>query len=255
VIRPRTLSLEFSEPVVGTILDAEGRGTGLTARLPGTGAALPRLDPNLRLRPDRRVLELTTTRSDLNTKEGMPTGEYLGVRLRDLGFTGSEDFEVRAKIPSIPSLKVVGQFGLYAGSGNDRNIRGGLISAPEPDTYRLFLVNNSGGVDSDYYEVGLMMSGDDPELALRRIGGRYKLVVDDPKRGRSSTLEIVHPAFLDNVGDLHVGLFGANTQSNVPKTLTVRELSVTVWTPQAPARTIARIEPGNPGASAPGPPR
>ena len=27
-----------------------------------------------------------------------------------------------------------------------------------------------------------------------------------------------------------MGLFGANTQSDLPKTLTVRELSVTVWT-------------------------
>ncbi len=84
----------------------------------------------------------------------MDTGEYLGVRLQDLGFTGPEDFEICATIPSIPGLKVVGQFGLYAGSHSDRNIRGGLICWPRPDTYRLFLVNNSGGIDSDLYEVG-----------------------------------------------------------------------------------------------------
>ncbi len=106
----------------------------------------------------------------------MATGEYLGVRLRDLGFTGTEDFEIRATIPSIPGLKVVGQFGLYAGSHSARNIRGGLISWPRPDTYRLFLVNNFGGVDSDIYEVGLMTSGDDLRLTLRRIGGRYSPV-------------------------------------------------------------------------------
>ena len=33
----------------------------------------------------------------------MDTGEYLGVRLRELGFTGPEDFEIRATIPSIPA--------------------------------------------------------------------------------------------------------------------------------------------------------
>ena len=49
----------------------------------------------------------------------MSTGEYLGVRLADLGFTGTEDFEISATIPNIPGLKVVGQFGLYAGSRSD----------------------------------------------------------------------------------------------------------------------------------------
>ncbi len=52
IVTPRTLRLDFSRPVPGTIRDAEGRGIGLTRRLPGTGADLPELDPNLRLRTD-----------------------------------------------------------------------------------------------------------------------------------------------------------------------------------------------------------
>ena len=48
--------------------------------------------------------------------------------LAELGFTGREDFEISATIPDIPGLKEVGQFGLYAGSQSDTNIRGGLIS-------------------------------------------------------------------------------------------------------------------------------
>jgi hypothetical protein len=255
VLTRRTLTLDFSSPVPGTICDALGEGTGLTRRLPGTGGDLAKNDPNLRLRTDFRALQLTTTRSDINTQDGMPTGEYLGVRLRDLGFTGAEDFEIKATIPSIPGLKVVGQFGLYAGSYSDRNIRGGLISWPRPDTYRLFLVNNSGGTDSDLYEVGLMTSGDDLRLTLRRSGGRYSLVVDDQTRRSSSTLEIAHPAFLDGESDLYVGLFGANTQSDLAKTLTVRDLSVTVWTPQAAARTIPRSESTPAGKASPVAPR
>ena len=113
---PRTLTLDFTRPTPGTLLDGEGRGIGLTRRLPGTGSALPERDPNLRLNPARAALELTTTRSDLNTQDRMPTGEYLGFRLTDLGFTGKEDFEISATIPNIPGLNVVGQFGLYAGS-------------------------------------------------------------------------------------------------------------------------------------------
>ena len=182
----------------------------------------------------------------------MGTGEYLGVRLHDLGFTGSEDFEIRAIIPSIPGLKVVGQFGLYAGSRSDRNIRGGLISWPRPDTYRLFLVNNQEGIDSDIYEVGLMTTGDDLRLTLRRFGGRYSLVVNDLTRRSSSTLAIAHPAFLDTETDLYVGLFGANTQSDLRKTLTVRELSVTVWTPQFSTPTIVRTGTTRADTAAPG---
>jgi hypothetical protein len=241
VVTPRTLRLDFSRSTPGTIRDGEGRGIGLTRRLPGTGGNLPDLDPNLRLRTDKGNLELTTTRSDINTQDRMDTGEYLGVRLKDLGYTGAEDFEICATIPSIPGLKVVGQFGLYAGSHSARNIRGGLICWPRPDNYRLFLVNNFGGIDSDLYQVGLMTSGDDLRLTLRRKGGHYSLVVDDLTGRSSSTLEIAHPEFLDGETDLHVGLFGANTQSDLAKTLTVRELSITVWTAQPAAPTMVRI--------------
>jgi FecR protein len=245
---PRVLSLDFSRPVPGTLLDLEGRGIGLSQRLPGTGSELPVRDPNLQLRPDRQALELTTTRSDLNTQERLPTGEYLGVLLSELGFTGREDFEISATILNIPGLKEVGQFGLYAGSRSDANIRGGLISHFGPTVeglaanpvFRLFLVNNHKGTDADINEVGLITTGDDLRLTLRRKGGRYSLVVDNLTRNSSSSLEIPHPAFLDEERELHVGLFGANTQSDLRKTLTIRQLKVTVWTTQADIPTIAQ---------------
>ena len=204
-------------------------------------------DPNLWLCPERRALELTTTRSDLNTQERLWTGEYLGVRLADLGFTANEDFEISATIPDIPGLKEVGQFGLYAGSYSHTNIRGGLISRGGPgdaaasDFFRLFLVKNLNGVDLlDICEVGLMTTGDDLRLTLRRLGGRFSLVVDNLTRNSSNTLEIARPTYLDGVIDMHVGLFGANTQSDLRKTLTIRELKVTVWTMQSDNPTLAQ---------------
>ena len=163
------MNLDFTKAAPGTLLDGQGRGIGLTHRLPGTGSALLERDANLNLSPERRALELTTTRSDLNTQDRMPTGEYLGFRLADLGFTGKEDFEISASIPNIPGLKVVGQFGVYAGSRSNKNIRGGLIRRPDPDSYRLFLVNNADGNDTDIYEIGLMTTGDDLRLTLRRL--------------------------------------------------------------------------------------
>jgi len=65
---PRALALDFRGARPGTLADAAGAGTGFTHRLPGTGAALPAGDPNLRLRPGAGGLELTATGSDLNTR-------------------------------------------------------------------------------------------------------------------------------------------------------------------------------------------
>ena len=111
---------------------------------------------------------------------------------------------------------MVGQFGLYAGSRSDTNIRGGLIRRPDPVPYRLFLVNNPDGNDTDIDEIGLITTGDDLRLTLRR---RRPLLADGRNltRNSSSTLEIAHPAFLDAEKDFHAGLFGANTQSDPAK--------------------------------------
>src|SRR5262249_30734719 len=132
VIRPRTLQHTFSRVSDAGIRDAGGLGIGLTARLPGTGKLLADRDPHLRLDAEKSQLELTTTNSDLNTQYKLQDGEYLGVRLSDLGFSGKEDFAVTVTIANIPALEVVGQFGLYAGATSARNIRGGLIGHREP---------------------------------------------------------------------------------------------------------------------------
>ncbi|WP_165220193.1 FecR domain-containing protein [Aquisphaera insulae] len=230
VVVPRSVSLDFSKPLPGSLADRAGEGVGLTDRLPGTGTELPPRDPNLQLDSATHTLRLTTTKSDLNTQVGMPSGEYLGFRLADLGHSGKEDFEVSATFTQIPGLNQVGQFGLYAGKDSKASIRGGLISRQEQDRYNLFLVNNKDGIDQDLNEVGLMTRGQDLRVTLRRVGGRYSLLVENLTRGSSNTLTIKHPDFLDPATDVHVGVFGANTQSEISRTLTVKELKATVWT-------------------------
>jgi hypothetical protein len=235
VIVPRTLRLTFDRPIQGSIGDANGLGTGLTHRLPGTGGSLPEQDLHLRLNTAAAQLALITTRSDIRNQVRLGQGEYLGVRLSDLGFTGKEDFAVTAVIPNTPALEDYGQFGLYAGTRSDRNIRGGLIKwgRKDPGQNTQFLVNNNGGDDTDLYKVGLLSPGTTLRLTLSRTGGKYSLTVenltDQADRG-ASTLVIRHPEFLDGEPDLFVGLFGANPYSDVQKTVVVKEFSVTVWT-------------------------
>ena len=235
MILPRSLTLDFSRPVEDTLLDAEGRGIGLTRRLPGTGSALGLHDANLRLKPESRALELTTTKSDLNQQVGLEVGEYLGLRLSELGFTGREDFTISVEIPDIPGLEVVGQFGLYAGASSSRAIRGGVLRQ-KSGSYSLFLVNNEGGKDKDLHEVGLTNTGDHLRFTLQRDHGRYSLLVENLTRESSSRLAIAHPAYLDAERDLYVGIFGANTQSDVRKTLKIKEVGVTVFI-ESPARS------------------
>ncbi len=235
VILPRTRKLDFSQVVSDTLLDSEGRGIGLTHRLPGTGQALALRDPNLRLNPEARALELTTTRSDLNKQAGVAVGEYLGLRLSELGFTGREDFTISVEMPDIPGLERVGQFGLYAGASGSRAIRGGVLRQQD-GSYSLFLVNNVNEIDQDLHEVGLTNTGDHLRFTLQRDKGRYSLLAENLTRQSSSRLAIAHPAFLDPERDLYVGIFGANTQSNVRKTLKIKELGVTVFT-EVPARS------------------
>jgi ferric-dicitrate binding protein FerR (iron transport regulator) len=234
VVRPRTLRLAFDRAVAGSIGGADGFGTGLTHRLPGTGTDLPPRDSNLRLNTARGQLELTTTNSDVNTQYQLHHGEYLGVRLADLGFTGTEDFAVSTTFLNIPALEFVGQFGLYAGARSDRNIRGGVIGRRQFGQYTQFLVNNHEGKDVDVYRVGLLSTGADLRLTLKRARGKYSLTVENLTAGSSSALAIRHPHFLDGERDLLVGLFGANTQSEVRKTLTIKEFAVTVWTVASP---------------------
>jgi ferric-dicitrate binding protein FerR (iron transport regulator) len=234
VVTPRTVRLAFDRSAAdSSIRDDAGVPVGFTHRLPGTGTALPNDDPNLRLDPTKGQLELTTTNTDLNTQYRLWEGEYLGVRLADLGFTGPEDFAVSATFLDIPALEIVGQFGLYAGSASDQTIRGGLINSrrKESGQFTQFLVTNQDGKDSPPHKVGLLEAGTDLRMTLRRAGGGYTLTVENLTAGEASTLTPRgHPAFLDPARDLYVGVFGANTQGEVRRTLVIKDFQATVWT-------------------------
>jgi hypothetical protein len=232
VVTPRTLKLTFDRPAATGIRDSGGMPIGFTHRLPGTGLDLPDHDPNLRLDPNRGQLELTTTDSDLNTRYQLGHGEYLGVRLADLGFTGTEDFAISLTSLDIPALEFIGQFGVYAGVRNDQNIRGGLLSSSreEAGQYKQFLVNNRSGADINIHKVGLLGTGSDLRMTLRRTDGRYTLMVENLTAGTTSTLTTRHPEFMDGERDLYVGVFGANTQSKVQRVLVIKEFQATVWT-------------------------
>jgi hypothetical protein len=233
VIVPRTRTLDFRKSVEGTLADKSGFGTGFTHRLPGTGGSLPKQDPNLQLFPEGGRFRLKTTQSDLNGQETLGQGEYIGIRLADLGFTGSEDFAVSAEFTDAPALEEVDQFGLYAGSRSDCHIRGGLI---RPGGKRgigdstEFLVQNNGGTDANLSMIGLVRPGNKIAMTLRRVGGKYSFSIEDRATAVVTELSIRHPNFLDAETDLHVGLFGATPWRMYPRNILVEKFTATVWT-------------------------
>jgi hypothetical protein len=224
-IIPYVHKLNFKQAILQTLLDRNNRGTGLTHRLPGTGKKLTVPDSNLQLISSEEVLELTTTDSDLNRQYKIEQGEYLGIRLKDHGFTGTEDFEVSAKFLEIPTSKPIGQFGLYVGTSSENTIRGGVIARKDGD-YSQFLVNNIDGRDHRLNSVGIHSPGNDLRIILRRAAGNYTLTIENETTGATSSLGI--PSDHLHEADLFVGLFGTNTQSPEPQKLKIKDFEVTL---------------------------
>ena len=239
VVVPNTYELDFDaadsrkSDFQNGIKDKNGMTTGLPVRLKGTGKGLEVNDGNLFLDHATSSLNITATKNDINRQVNLDQGDYFGIELSELGFTGREDFEVKTRILNIPDLKDFGQFGLYIGTKSDNCIRGGLIKwSGNAVNHNLFLVANSGGEDHDVNKIGYIYAGSNIELTFRRINNRYSLKVTNLDDETSNTLEIRHPAFLDGETNLQLGLFAANPFRNQHATIAVDTFSVTVWTEQ-----------------------
>jgi len=179
--------------------------------------------------PGSGRLEVTATASDLNTRFGLNQAEFPGVRLTDLGFTGSEDFEVVAAVVDVPAMAFVGQFGVYAGVEADWTVRGGLVSQREEDSYRQFVVNTRDGRDKDAYFIGLGAPGDELQMRLSRIGGKFSMAVENRTSGATSTLATRHPEFVDGKADVVVGVFACDPRGKEHKAVRFGEFTATVW--------------------------
>ena len=232
VIVPRVRQLDFRQPQEGKIRDATGQPIGLSDRLPTTGSFYGGgNDPNIRLNREAGQLEVTTTESDINNAHQLDIGEYFGVRLADLGFTGTEDFEITITLLDLPDLGTFDQIGLFAGRDTGRNIRGGLIGHSEqPGKATQFLVNHEYVIDKHQQFVGVSPQQSDIVLTLRRSNNRYSLISENRTTGASVAVTTTHPAFLDDVKDMHVGLFGANTRTQESRKMVIKDFKVTVWT-------------------------
>lgn len=212
----------FTSAAASGLQDAEGNFTGLTARLPGTGTVLPARDPNLLLDPATGTLSLASTRGDFNGGAGLASTSSPGLALGELGYTGSEDFAVRAVFRPLPDLELIDQVGLYVGANSATLTRAGTIvfGAPERYSTHTEVFDHSGR----FFGFGFDGS-DGMTVAISREAGRWRYLID----GVDWT-PAVQPAFLDGVPDLTAGVFAITPLNGNVKIVDVDEVTVAIAT-------------------------
>ena len=211
------------------VFDQNGKSVGLS-RLDRTGGDFLSNDPNLLVDRVAGLLKVTATQSDINHQSLLANGEYFGVRLSELGFTGKEDFEVRLNVLDTPNLQGYAQYGLYVAESTMQCARGGVIRWSKENEYAQFLVNTDDGKDADTNQLGYISPGSDIAIYLRRKNGRYTLEMKDLESENSNTLQTRHPAFLDGCEDLQVGIFVANPfHKENHATVSFDSFGVSVW--------------------------
>ncbi len=210
-----TLSLTFTNSG-GTILDRNGVGTGLTARMPGTGSDVSANDTNLTLNTAAGVLTLhTSPGADFNGQAGMSNATVVGLNLSSLGFHGTNDFVATANFINITNrLLNPDQLCLVVGTDSSNLVRGGFINfsqfhATNTDANEYFGVNTGNGIDSNPRFFGSPV-GSNMTVVISRIGGNWAVTVNGadrlPNTQADGSGSPAPPTSLNAASDLFVGV-------------------------------------------------
>jgi beta-xylosidase len=219
----RRLDLDFSSTAPAGLRDANGVFSGWTTRLPGTGAALPESDPNLRLDTAAGLLFLNTTRADFNGAAGLAHNSSPGVALADLGFTGEGDFAVTAVLRPLVGLQFIDQVGLYVGTSSSALTRAGTIVFGAPERYS---VHSQDGRDHGGRFFGFGFNGGDGmTVTITRESGTWRYSIDGVEWNPLSP-----PAFLDGRMDLTAGVYAVTPLNGNSKSIAIDSFSLVVAT-------------------------
>jgi hypothetical protein len=205
--------------VPGTILDANGNGTGLTHRLPGTGSSYPMAnpDPNLNMSTTPGVLDITSTLANLDgrSRAGL---EAFGLLLPN---PGANDITIEAKFLGTDIGNVLSnQLMLYAANSAGDSIRAGLHRGSPSGYLSYTFASNQLGGDAGYYDSGSIFSnGEDVIISLARTSGTWEVswqnLTNPSKSGTSGSIAAFN--WLDNQ-DLYVGIHYANPRTSTQYT-------------------------------------
>lgn len=219
----RRIDLDFGSAATSGLQDAAGFLTGFTARLPGTGSALPVLDPNLRLNTTTGALELSSTQADFFGQFNFANASLPGIDLSSLGFTGTEDFAVTAVFRPLTTLEFIDQVGVYLGSNSNFLTRSETIVFGAPERFSAH-TQNGADFDGRFFGFGLN-AADGMTVTIAREAGAWRYLIDNLEWNPLSA-----PSFLDGRSDLVAGVFAITPLNTNRKTIEVDSYSLVVAT-------------------------
>ncbi|EDY81360.1 glycosyl hydrolase, family 43 [Verrucomicrobiia bacterium DG1235] len=216
----------FDAEASSGIFDVEGRLTGLTARLSGTGANHTARDSNLTLDAVNSRLLMASSESDFNGQAGMATLSAVGVNLSELGFNGSQDFSVSAEFGPLEGLESVDQLGVFVGSSATTLTRAGIIQSAIPEG--LGVHTQLGSDVGPTFDGSVYDLADGLSVTIAREAGEWSYLVD----AVSVSPQSPNAEFLDGVSDLTAGVFAVNPLNSVSKSFALKSFRVAVLSNQ-----------------------
>jgi autotransporter-associated beta strand protein len=214
------------DAIGGGVQDKDGEATMFTDRLANSGTAIPTVDPGLDLDTTAGTLALTTSSSDINGQVNMAALEAIGIPLSSLGFTGNDDFRVRAHFVNMPALGGYDQVGAYVGTSSTAMTRAAAIGGNH-----VALGVNTNGTNDSAGTFGAVGSAGTPlrdlTVVIERIGGVWAMSCN----GNPSTPG-AQPAFLDGLATLQAGVFVLD--QDVHKTVTLESFTAVSFGSSSP---------------------
>jgi hypothetical protein len=242
-------TLNFASPG-GSILDANGVGTGFTARLPGTGDNISGNDTNLLLHTTAHSLTMHTSPGlDFNGQAGVADGTVVGVLLSSLGFHGTNDFYATATWTNIPPDLPVGstetglvlqpdQLCLVVGTHATNLVRTGFINFDRVGANTNLLRDNEDfGVNTvNGGDLAAVFFGTDVGTGMvaqiSRVGGVWGLTVNGRNCMPNTSIQRngtpVPPTQCDGQSDLFVGVCAMDVFNDSPWSADLISFSVNV---------------------------